>query len=227
MQITETATTAPRTTQQPAAATPTASKTISSDFETFLKMLTTQLQNQDPLNPLESTDFAVQLATFSGVEQQVRTNDLLAAQIQQMSGSGMAQLAGWVGTEVRTDAPAYFGGAPVTLYPTVARGADEAALVVRDSAGQVVMRAALPLSDEPIAWAGVRPNGSPLPAGTYSFEVESRAGGEFMGTSVPQHYAVVREVRSENGVPQLVTAGGTTIGVNDVIAVRRPDTGLP
>ena len=44
---------------------------ISSDFQTFLTMLTTQLQNQDPLNPVESSDFAVQLATFSGVEQQV------------------------------------------------------------------------------------------------------------------------------------------------------------
>lgn len=46
----------------------------SSDFETFLKMLTTQIKNQDPLNPMEGTEFAVQLATFSGVEQQVMTN---------------------------------------------------------------------------------------------------------------------------------------------------------
>ena len=41
------------------------------DFETFLKMLTTQIRNQDPLNPMEGSEFAVQLATFSGVEQQV------------------------------------------------------------------------------------------------------------------------------------------------------------
>ena len=44
---------------------------LSSDFETFLKMLTTQMQNQDPLNPVDSTDYATQLATFSSVEQQV------------------------------------------------------------------------------------------------------------------------------------------------------------
>ena len=50
---------------------------IGNDFNTFLVMLTTQLQNQDPLNPIESSDYAVQLATFSGVEQQVRTNQLL------------------------------------------------------------------------------------------------------------------------------------------------------
>ena len=39
----------------------------SSDYETFLKMLTVQMQNQDPLNPVESSDFAAQLATFSSV----------------------------------------------------------------------------------------------------------------------------------------------------------------
>ena len=55
----------------------TPSGQISSDFETFLKMLTVQMKNQDPLNPVESTDYATQLATFSGVEQAVLTNDLL------------------------------------------------------------------------------------------------------------------------------------------------------
>ncbi len=44
------------------------SSNISADFETFLKMLTVQMQNQDPLNPVDSSDYATQLATFSGVE---------------------------------------------------------------------------------------------------------------------------------------------------------------
>ncbi|MFV2001871.1 MAG: flagellar hook capping FlgD N-terminal domain-containing protein, partial [Paracoccaceae bacterium] len=52
---------------------------VNSDFETFLKLLTTQLKNQDPLKPVDSSDFAVQLATFSSVEQQVKTNDLLTS----------------------------------------------------------------------------------------------------------------------------------------------------
>ena len=66
---------------------------ITSDFTTFLKMLTTQMQNQDPLNPIDSTDYAAQLATFSGVEQQVRTNSLLADLGTQFGLMGMAQLA--------------------------------------------------------------------------------------------------------------------------------------
>jgi flagellar basal-body rod modification protein FlgD len=100
MEITST-TTATQTAAAPAAAT--AKTPISSDFETFLLMLTTQMQNQDPLNPIESADFAVQLATFSGVEQQVKTNDLLQSLAQQMGIMGMSQLAGWVGMEAQPD----------------------------------------------------------------------------------------------------------------------------
>ena len=59
----------------------------SSDFTTFLKLLTAQLRNQDPLKPLDSTEFVAQLATFSSVEQQVKTNDTLAT-IQQLLGGG-------------------------------------------------------------------------------------------------------------------------------------------
>ena len=47
------------------------------DFETFVKMLTTQLKNQDPLDPMDSANFASQLAAFSSVEQQVLTNNHL------------------------------------------------------------------------------------------------------------------------------------------------------
>lgn len=78
----------------PSATPPANATALSSDFETFLKMLTVQMQNQDPLNPIDSTEYAMQLATFSSVEQQVLTNDLL----RQMMGGQGAQLldAAWL-----------------------------------------------------------------------------------------------------------------------------------
>ena len=103
-----------------------ASAALSSDFETFLLLLTTQMENQDPLNPIDSADYAVQLATFSGVEQQVRTNDLLEGLAAQMNLTGMAELAGWVGMEARASAPVQFGATPLTLYPDPATTAQEA-----------------------------------------------------------------------------------------------------
>ena len=65
---------------------PSAAKTssISSDYQMFLKLLTTQMTNQDPSSPMDSADYAVQLATFSQVEQQVKTNDLLTSLATQM-----------------------------------------------------------------------------------------------------------------------------------------------
>src|SRR6056297_409059 len=111
---------------------------LSSDFETFLKMLTAQMRNQDPLNPVESADFAVQLATFSTVEQQVRTNDLLETLGDRMGAMGMSQLSGWVGMAARAIAPVQFDGAPVTLTVPPVPLADAAQIVARDSTGTIV-----------------------------------------------------------------------------------------
>ena len=79
----------------------------STDYITFLQMLTTQMQNQDPLNPMEASDFAVQLATFAGVEQATYTNQLLGAM---MSQTGLSDLGNWVGMEARIYGGAYFDG---------------------------------------------------------------------------------------------------------------------
>ena len=95
------------------APTPPASKAdqlISSDFNTFLKMLTTQLKNQDPLNPMDNSEYAVQLATFSGVEQQVKTNTLLESLGTQLGLSGLSTYAGWVGKDARADMPVWYSG---------------------------------------------------------------------------------------------------------------------
>ena len=101
------------------------SRAINSDFDTFLKMLTAQMRNQDPLNPVESADFAVQLATFSSVEQQVQTNELLSDLGAQMTTLGMGQLSGWIGLEAEARAPARFTGDPVSLGATVDPSAEQ------------------------------------------------------------------------------------------------------
>lgn len=134
--------------QVPAQATPVANPAsstsskpaLSSDFETFLKMLTAQMRNQDPLNPVESADFAAQLAAFSTVEQQVRSNDLLETLGDRMGTMGMSQLSGWVGMEARAAVPVQFDGTPVTLTVAPAPFADAARIIARDSSGTIVQR---------------------------------------------------------------------------------------
>ena len=106
-------------------------------------MLTVQMKNQDPLNPVNSSDYAVQLATFSSVEQQVLTNDLLRALGDQMGGGNLGQLASWVGMQALARAPVAFDGSPIHLRPEYAADADTAALVVRNSSGTIITRAAV------------------------------------------------------------------------------------
>jgi flagellar basal-body rod modification protein FlgD len=195
---------------------------LSSDFETFLRMLTVQMQNQDPLNPIQSADFAVQLATFSGVEQQVRTNDLLAAMAGQQSFSGLSQVADWVGMEARAPVAARWNGTPVTLYPEMPFGADQATLITRNDAGEEMARIAIPVSSEPIQWVGSDSSGATLPDGFYSFEIETRQDGKLIATEPVDTYARITEARLVDGDPVIVFASGETLEANDVTAVRLP-----
>ena len=199
-----------------------AKATISSDFETFLIMLTTQMQNQDPLNPIDSSDFAVQLATFSSVEQQVKTNDLLTSLGQQFGLMSLSQLAGWVGMEARVAAPAYFDGSPITVYPSVATTADNAILTATDENGLEVMRQQIGLTGSAVPWAGVGTDGQPLPAGLYHFNVENYSNSNLIATDPAQIYSLVTEAKSENGATIVVLAGGAEVPSDDIKALRAP-----
>ena len=72
----------------------------SSDFETFLTLLTAQMRNQDPLKPMDSTAFVAQLASFSTVEQQIETNAKLDKILDNFGASPSSQLTEWIGKEV-------------------------------------------------------------------------------------------------------------------------------
>lgn len=183
-------------------------------------MLTVQMQNQDPLNPTDSAEFAQQLATFSGVEQQVLTNELLNKFMTQMNVTSMAQMADWVGQEVRAAMPAQFDGAPVTVFPTPAAGADRVELVVSNSSGQEVQRMDIPRSADPIQWTGRRANGTAFPSDVYSFHTVSSANGSETQNKQAEVYAPVTEVRSENGNMLLIISGSIPLKASEVNAVR-------
>ncbi len=195
---------------------------ITTDFNTFLKMLTTQMQNQDPLNPIDSADYAVQLATFSGVEQQTLTNQLLLAMQDQFGLLGMAQMAGWVGSEARAVMPAQVaGGAAVSLAPMRLAGADRAVLVVTDAAGAVVNRVDLAGDAEVIDWLPVDMAGNGLPDGRYSFTLENYRGETQLETTGVAVYGRIAEVRGGTAGARLLMESGVEIAAADVTALRR------
>jgi len=193
---------------------------VNSDYTTFLKMLTAQVKNQDPLEPMSSENFSTQLATFSGVEQQVKTNDLLVSLAAQMGNMGMAQLAGWIGLDARAAAPAFFEGSPVKVFPNPDAGADHAVLVVRDQTGIEIQRQSFVPSSDEMLWAGVGDDGAPFDGGFYSFEVESYSGDEFLSTTKAEVYSEVVEAKRQDGETVVVLAAGTEILATNIAGLR-------
>ncbi|GGE47567.1 basal-body rod modification protein FlgD [Primorskyibacter flagellatus] len=193
---------------------------ISSDFETFLKMLSTQLKNQDPLNPVDSTDYATQLATFSSVEQQVLTNSHLEDLIGRIQLSGMSDLAGWVGMQALSTAPAQFDGKPVDLSISAPARADRVTLVVRDASGNTIFRDDLEEGQTSYAWDGEMASGAIAAPGRYSFEVESRLEGELISTEDVASYSRVTEARRSGADILLVVEGGGMVMAASVTGIR-------
>jgi len=192
----------------------------SNDFETFLKMLTTQIKHQDPLNPMEGSDFAVQLATFSGVEQQVRTNELLQALVGADGGAGLAAYAGWIGREVRSTAAAWFGDDPVRLEIAADKAADEVVLVTFDANGKMVSREAIGPGSGEVEWFGMDADGNRLPEGHYSFRIENWQGETKLSESPVESYSRVVGVEAGTNGAELRLAGGNSVAASAVSALR-------
>lgn len=192
------------------------------DFDTFLKMLTAQLKNQDPLNPMEGTEFAVQLATFSGVEQQAQTNKLLAQMIGQMGGEGLGQTANWIGKEARTTAPVWFGSKALTLDIKPDSRADDVALIALNAAGHEVTRELIGPGAGQVDWFGRDAAGNKLPDGTYRFRIESMRAGEVIATEDAGAYAQIIEAQiGKNGVELIFQGGGSALA-SEIDALRDP-----
>lgn len=194
---------------------------INSDFNTFVRMLTTQIKNQDPTNPMDSADFAVQLATFSGVEQQVKTNDLLSQLSNQFGVMGMSQLAAWVGQEARAPSPVFLGDSALTLNYATAQGADRAVLAVRNDKGELVARENVPLGKGPYQWTGKGADGRDLPNGKYNLTLESYRGDKQLGDpTTVEAYSRILEARSGANGTLLVLEGGIEVAATAVTALR-------
>lgn len=203
--------------------TSTATKPKAGDYETFLRMMTVQIKNQDPLSPMSADDFAAQLATFSAVEQQTKTNDLLTQQLAQTAQNSMVQMAGWVGKEARIAAPVHFDGTnPVSLSPNPALNADRAVLVVKDAGGNEVSRIDIPVASADYEWLGLDSNGEALPEGVYELSLESYDGEELLGSTGVEYFGLIEEIRSSSSGVTALFPGGIEVSTALVSALRAP-----
>ena len=197
-----------------------ATATSASDFNTFLTLLTAQMRNQDPLKPMESTEFVAQLASFSAVEQQIETNSKLAELIGMFGENSSANLTQWIGKEVRREGATEFNGNPVSIGIAANPSADSARLVVRDSNANQVFVGSVDPTDLEFIWNGERSDGGMAERGRYSFDIESYDGGSLIASQAGSVFDVVSEVRLEHGDTILIFEDGAHLNADEATAVR-------
>jgi len=205
------------------AAQSAASKTLAGNFNTFLTLLTTQLQNQDPLNPMDSNQFTQQLVEFSQVEQQINTNDNLKTLISLSQGRNTSDAIGYLGKAVTVSngKGALVNGTANWNY--VLDGAATAAnttLTVTDASGHVVYTGAGDSAPgmHSFTWDGKDNGGNQLPDGAYKLSVNAvGADGSSIQTAVATA-GVVSEVDLSGSEPMLMI-GPLSVRMSEVTAV--------
>ncbi len=155
----------------------TSSNVFGKDFQTFLTLLTKQLQYQDPLAPMDTTQFTQQLVSFTAVEQQISTNSNLEKIISQLSSQDSAGAIGYIGKEVAvsTASSSLKNGEAKWTYALDLQ-ADTNKLVVKNSSGTVVYETngEIKAGIHQFSWDGKSANGDTLPDGLYTLEVQAK-----------------------------------------------------
>ena len=165
-----------------AASTPSAAvsaqKALSSNFDTFLTLLTTQLKNQDPLAPMDSNQFTQQLVQFSQVEQQINSNKNLESLIALTKNQSATNAVSYLGKNLTlTDGTAALMNGQAKWAYSLDNDAATTALAVLDSSGHVVFSGVGDTAEgmHAFTWDGKDSSGHALPPGAYTLKVIARA----------------------------------------------------
>lgn len=198
---------------------------ISEDFDQFLTLLTTQLQYQDPTNPMDSNEMTNQLVQFAGVEQQITQNKNLESMIELLNASSDATAISYIGKDIQVAGnETSFDGAPITFGYTPDAATKATTVRIYNSAGQIVREYAGATSAQrhEIVWDGNNAVGNPVPAGEYQFIVSAKdADNKTVKTTDDVTGRVTGTNFGENG-PTL-RVGDLEYTLSDVMSVTIPN----
>jgi len=198
---------------------------LAENFDTFLSLLTTQLKNQDPLAPMDSTQFTQQLVQMTGVEQQLLTNDLLEKLVSN-TGTGVATAVSLIGKEVRTDSNlASLKDGKAEWNYTLDRAASDVTVEIFDSKGRVV-RTIAPTDnkagDHKLTWDGKGTGGSDLPDGVYGMKITAKDSEGSTVTSKVYLDGKVTGVEQQEGFTY-ITVNGVLVPWDKLVSIRQPE----
>lgn len=201
-----------------------AGATLLGSFDTFLTLLTTQLRNQDPLSPMDTTQITNQLVQFSGVEQSIATNMNLETLIKLSVNSSLINAVAFLGNNVvaQGDTSALKDGGATWTY-NLSSATEDTSVIITDEGGQVVFvgDGETDAGRHDFVWDGRDTSGQSVPDGIYKIIVTgTTAVGETITASM-EISGIVTGVSSVDGEPALAV-NGTVVPINRVISVSEP-----
>lgn len=201
-------------------------KTLAGDLSQFLNLLTTQLKYQDPLSPMDSTEFTAQLASFATVEQGIQTNKNLESLIGLTQATQVSTGVSYIGRtiEADTNVGALVNGKAEFLY-NLPKAAAKAVLTVRDDKGAVVLTKQVDKTagSHKFSWDGKDTTGNKMPDGVYTVSVAAADGTDAkIDATIHMLGKVDGVVMSEGSVSALV--GAVAIPLDKIVSVKEAST---
>jgi flagellar basal-body rod modification protein FlgD len=201
---------------------PQKSKALGKDA--FLTMLVAQMKNQDPLNPMEGTEFTAQLAQFSSLEQMFNINDNLKNIQMAQSSLNNTQAINIIGKEVKAEGNSikHTAGSQANINYKLSSAAKEVKTGIYDSRGnlvRVISESAKDSGEHTFAWDGKDNLGNVMADGTYSFMSNAVDASGSSITVTPLIRGTVTGVSFDNG-NTLVSVGGQSIAMGSIFEVN-------
>ena len=197
---------------------------LAGDMDAFLLLLVTQLKNQDPLSPLEPTEFTNQLVNFAGVEQQIATNDNIEKLLSVQNAVLASAVIGFVGKEVVADTsgklPLQNGEA--TFEYTLGSSASNVVMTISDDEGRILFTKAgeTSVGKHEVIWDGKDGKDQQMPDGSYNLAITPLA---FSGETIEHTIrvkAVITGISLANGETKM-DASGVTIPFEKIETITK------
>ncbi|PTM41842.1 flagellar hook capping FlgD N-terminal domain-containing protein [Bosea sp. 124] len=195
---------------------------IANNFDQFLTLLTTQLKNQSPLDPLDTNQFTAQLVQFAGVEQQLKTNETLSSLLSLNAAGTATSAVGFIGSTVTADgATTRLENNKAEWQVNVPRGGS-ATITIKDSKGSVVqtLTKSLVAGDQTYTWDGTTSTAQKAPAGEYTVTIDARDAAGAAMTATTKISGVVDGVDFTGSIPTL-KIGAISVPIDQVKSVVR------
>ncbi|MCB1591064.1 MAG: flagellar hook capping family protein [Alphaproteobacteria bacterium] len=201
---------------------------LAEDFDDFLRLLTTQLQNQDPLSPLDTNEFTSQLVQFAGVEQQINMNQKLNDLVSLGIGTSFSGALSYVGLDVSylSSELNFDGSTPVKIDYAIDGVPKEAAVNIYDGTGALVFSQEINGSEgsNSFTWTGAHKGGGLVDPGTYEVRIDAVDDLDAplsTSTVVSGH---VRGIETQNGQTFLLI-GDRAVAIGSIINASEPQSG--